>query len=92
MVNDKEMNKPLYSMIDVEALSIALAEEDWKKITESVVTDDLYELVASPVQGEDKTVEMVRQVKGHWVTLLFDLKESYIKFIMTYCKDENETT
>lgn len=91
MVDEKKEDKePVYTNLnlDLHGLSSCLAVEDWKEITKNVDTSDLNELIVSPVQGEDRTVEVVQQPKGKWASLFFDLKQSYVDLILSFCKEK----
>jgi hypothetical protein len=76
-----------YEEIDVEALSRSLAEDNWKQDTKNIYTDDLYNLstIVDPVTHE---VQIVKEVRGHWSTLYWNLVENYQEFIRKFRKED----
>lgn len=88
MIDEQKDEISRYVTIDIDELSSALAEEDWRKETLKTPESDLYELVVSDIPGEVKNVKMEKQVKPHWTTLFFSLKESYVKLIKSYTIDK----
>ena len=81
---DKEI---VYSEIDVDGLAETLAKADWQEQTLIVPSYDLYEMstVVDPVTHE---VKLIKEVRGKWSGLLFDLKSAYIELIDKFSKKQ----
>ena len=80
--------KKEYKLVDVEGLSTLLAEEDWKKDTSNVHTDDLYS-VNSYVQP-DGSVKVVKEVRPYWASNFFAIKEAYLELMHQFTKTDED--
>lgn len=72
-----------YKLIDVEGLSVCLAEDAWKEDTKQVHLDDLYEVsvIIDPITGK---LEVVKEVRAFWAMEFFNLKQVYEELIDHY--------
>jgi len=76
-----------YSEIDCEGLAKCLATEDWKKETNGIPEQDLYQIgwAVDPITGE-RTI--VKEIRDRWSTLMFNLYSSYMILIDEFRRKE----
>jgi len=77
----------IFEPVDCEGLATCLAEEAWRQETKKETEDELYETIVSP-DVANKTIILGRQVKPHWGSLFFTLRESYLQLINHYKKED----
>lgn len=76
--------KTEYQEVDFEGLATCLAEEAWKAETKNESEDELYEMVLVHKDGEVDRLE--RQIKPHWASAFFVLRDGYLRLINHYKK------
>jgi len=75
-------NKQVYEVVDVDALSTALANVEWEKEVKDIPETELYDLV---IEGQVLQAE----VKHEWATYFFAIKEGYKQFIEQFKKKDH---
>ena len=78
-----------YEMVDTTGLVNALAENEWKIECRTLHTDDLYELstIVDPVTNK---VEIVKEVRGKWAGLFWDLQSALRELVNGFVKKEEQ--
>jgi hypothetical protein len=82
MVIMAEKEDVVYSLVDIEGLATALAEEAWENETKEVSTEKLYHIIV------EKDTGMKREVRPFYASIFFSIREKYKKVIEQFQKEE----
>ncbi len=86
MENEKKEEK-VYTPIDIDALSSYLAEDSLRVRTKDVPEEDLYPV---ELNKDSEGMRVEKEMASRWVTLLFNLKQTWAEFLYTFSKSTED--